>query len=369
TGTFDPDYALQADGTIWATTFDGLRVTRDGGCTWDIVGGAFGGLWIGEVEVGPDGKVWVATSSGDVGVTNDVYVSSDGTQFDPTGLLHANAWWRTLRVAPSDGQRIYVTGYVPPQPDGVGGQTPPEVLMYRSENGGDTWSPTALTGVVFGDIPSLELKGVSPANPDIVFAVAVAASAEAGDVLYRSTDKGETWTEILSVNDFMPAFLALGDGTVVGGTVNDGVHVSTNGGDSFTRYEQPKMACVNHRSDGTFFSCGSNLVPDLFALGRSTDLVNWSPVMRFAELDGPLACPPGTIQYDVCASQVWPTLQDTLGLTPDAGPVTGDPDAGTTGGGGGHCDASGRPDAAVAAALALLLAQALRRRRSSAGRR
>src|SRR5687767_2452764 len=32
-GTFDPDYEFATDGSIWATTFDGLRNTRDG-CAW-----------------------------------------------------------------------------------------------------------------------------------------------------------------------------------------------------------------------------------------------------------------------------------------------------------------------------------------------
>jgi hypothetical protein len=41
-GTFDPDYAISTEGDIYATTFDGLRVSRDGGCTFEAVGGALG---------------------------------------------------------------------------------------------------------------------------------------------------------------------------------------------------------------------------------------------------------------------------------------------------------------------------------------
>ena len=33
-GEFDPKYAVSVDGTLFATTFEGLRVSRDGGCTW-----------------------------------------------------------------------------------------------------------------------------------------------------------------------------------------------------------------------------------------------------------------------------------------------------------------------------------------------
>src|SRR5678816_4665147 len=31
-GTFDPQYRIATDGAIFATTFTGLRVSRDGGC-------------------------------------------------------------------------------------------------------------------------------------------------------------------------------------------------------------------------------------------------------------------------------------------------------------------------------------------------
>ena len=35
-GTFDPKFEIASDGTIYATTFDGLRVSRDGGCTFQL---------------------------------------------------------------------------------------------------------------------------------------------------------------------------------------------------------------------------------------------------------------------------------------------------------------------------------------------
>src|SRR5262245_26472864 len=37
-GVYDPDYAVATDGAIYATTFDGLRVSRDGGCTFQAIG-------------------------------------------------------------------------------------------------------------------------------------------------------------------------------------------------------------------------------------------------------------------------------------------------------------------------------------------
>jgi len=361
TGTFDPDYALQSDGTIWATTFDGLRVSRDGGCSFTTIQGALAGLWVGEVEVGPDGRVWAATSSGEDTVVNDAYVSTNGVDFTGTGLNHASAWWRSLKIAPTDGDRIYVSGYVPPLPLGDG-MTDPEAILYRSENGGTTWQEIPINGITFGDIPSLMVSAVSPSNPDVVYARAVTANAGIGDVLYRSTNKGDSWSQILAANDVISAVLVLADGRVVAGTINDGVYMSTNGGDNWSHTDQPIMACIGQRSDGVFFSCGSNYEPDLFALGRSTDLMNWSSVMRFSDLAGPLSCPPGTIQFDVCESQQWPTICERLGIcgaAADAGPA----DAGTGPPPKSCCGAGG----AGQAVLALLLLPFLwpRRRRTA----
>jgi hypothetical protein len=40
-GTYDPDYAVAADGRIFATTFAGLRVSTDSGCTFETLSGLF----------------------------------------------------------------------------------------------------------------------------------------------------------------------------------------------------------------------------------------------------------------------------------------------------------------------------------------
>jgi threonine/homoserine/homoserine lactone efflux protein len=47
-GTYDPDYAYATSGAIFATTFDGLHVNRDG-CTYDAT--AIGPLFVSQTEV------------------------------------------------------------------------------------------------------------------------------------------------------------------------------------------------------------------------------------------------------------------------------------------------------------------------------
>jgi hypothetical protein len=44
-GTYDPDYAVRQNGDIYATTFAGLRVSRDGGCSFATIGEPFENQW------------------------------------------------------------------------------------------------------------------------------------------------------------------------------------------------------------------------------------------------------------------------------------------------------------------------------------
>jgi photosystem II stability/assembly factor-like uncharacterized protein len=380
TGVYNPDYAIHAsDGSIWATTFEGLRVTRDNGCTWETIGGGLAGLWIGEVEIGPDGRIWAVTSSGEETVTNDAFVSNDGIEdFAPTGLNHPSVWWRSIRIAPGDGDRIYVTGYVRPLDDGMGGQTDPEAVLYRSINGGTSWQQLPMDDFVLGDIPSLMMYAVSPTDPDQAFAVGVTAVNGIGDILYRTDDGGMNWVEVFRVDDVIDTVAVIGDGRVLVGVdtrtgTTGGVYVNeTNGDGTWTRHETPKSACLRVRpSDGTIFSCGSNGDPDLFALGKLTDWDTWTweKVLRFSEIAGPLECAPGGTQFDICESQVWPVLCVDFGVCEpaDAGPAlidAGDqPDAGGGDDDPSCCGAAGPAEAALAMMVLPFLLPRRRRRR------
>lgn len=46
-----PPRSLGANGDIYATTFEGLRVSRDGGP------GYLAGVWVDAIDTGPDGSV------------------------------------------------------------------------------------------------------------------------------------------------------------------------------------------------------------------------------------------------------------------------------------------------------------------------
>ena len=142
-GEFDPKYAIATDGTIFATTFTGLRVSRDNGCTWTTATaeapvtdpGRIAEIWIDAIDISPNGDVWVATAES--AKPNDVFRSADnGVTFTPQGLSSPIIWWKSIRVAKSDPQRIYVTGYQ------VAGTA--QAHVRRSTNAGQTWTPVPI---------------------------------------------------------------------------------------------------------------------------------------------------------------------------------------------------------------------------------
>ncbi|MCG8421099.1 MAG: hypothetical protein MJE77_24525 [Proteobacteria bacterium] len=371
-GVFDPDYAIGADGTIFAGTPDALMISSDG-CAWNPAAGDLAQHWVADIERGPDGELWVATST--TARPNDVYLSDDNGQiFAAKNMRSETAFWRSVRVAASNPQRVYVTGYTQAQSTLDGGVGGPEPLFYRSDNGGESWMQIDLVGVEFGPQPLFLLHGVDPTDPDVVFARSVGANGVIGDFLYRSDNGGTSWAKVLETGTGIRAFVIRKSGDIIVGTVNndadmDRVFVSTNGGVGFSpAAQQPQMGCIAEDENGRLLACGANWEPDFFALGSSSDGVNWTKLVRFSEMKSAYSCPAETLQASLCESRLWPTLCEQFACNRgssndvDAGP-SGD---GSGNDGGGCCDAGAGAAGSVilTAATGLLLLAVLRRRRS-----
>lgn len=369
-GTFDPKYRVAADGTIYATTFRGLRVSRDGGCTFETATadqpasdpGYLVNVWVDAIDVGPTGDVWVATAES--ARPNDIYRSTDGARtFRPTGNQSMQIWWKSLAVADGDARRVYATGYQVTQTAEDGGVIPPTVHLRRTDDAGESWQPLAISAFELSTSPLVLVEAVSPADPDVVFVRSLRAAPPGGDRLYRSEDAGETFTEVLVTTDGIRNVVARAGGEVLVATVMGGLHRSTDGGRTFTSLPgAPQAACLGDRGD-QLFACGANWEPDLFALGRSPDGLAWTKVFRFVEMAGPLACPAGTVQHDQCEAVEWPAIREMFGVPAamDAGidaPANDPPSP------KGCCDASdgAPPLVAIGVAAAVLLRRRRRKR-------
>jgi photosystem II stability/assembly factor-like uncharacterized protein len=314
-GRFDPKYAIAGNGAIFATTFSGLRISHDGGCSFTTAtavlpagdANRIADMWIDALDIGPTGEVWVGTS--ETGKPNDVYRSTDGgASFKHTGMQSSTMFWKSIKIARSNAQRVYIAGY----------QLSPTPLaaLLHSDDAGAHWARSPLGNVMFGATPIVYVVAVDPTDPDNLFVNSWGANPPNGDRLYRSTDAGQTLTEVLATTQPITDVAIAAANTVAVATGTGGSFVSTTGGETFQPMATPpQLACLGQRDDGQLIGCGANWAPDFQAVSRSVDATTWQKVFQFVELDGPLACPAGTAEHDICDQQLWAGLRDQLGAT------------------------------------------------------
>lgn len=333
-GSFDPNYVVTSNGTIFATTFTGLRVSRDGGCnfttaTAELAAGSPGriaDMWVDAIDLGPTGEIWVGTA--DTAIPNNVYRSTDnGMTFEPRNLPSATVWWKSVKVAPSDALRVYVSGYE------LAGGAPPIVHLFRSNDAGGQWNELPLTGVTVGPTPTLHVLGVAPNDPSVILVRSLQANPPNGDLLYRSTDGGTTFSQVLATPDEIRDLVYVDNSQVIVASPS-GSYRSMDGGATFSALPgAPRLGCLGRRSDGSLLGCGANWQPDFMALTKSADAGSWSKVFRFVEMAGVLECPAGSAETETCGP-MWSVMAEQFGTSgPKCGPEAvpdAPPDAGAT---------------------------------------
>ena len=360
-GEFDPKYAVAGDGTVFATTFKGLHLSRDGGCTWTVATadqpagpGKIDDIWVDALDISPNNDLWVATAES--ARANDVFRSSDnGRTFAPRNRASATVWYKSIKVSRKDPQRVYLTGYQV--------QPSPQAHFYRSETGGDAWDDLPLTGVRYGGTPVVFASAVDPENIETVLLTSQAANG-AGDVLYRTINGGDDFTQVLETASEIRDVVFRPDGTVYVATMS-GSFRSTDRGASFQPLAgTPQLACLGQSTDGQLFGCGTNWDPDFKAVAKSSDAATWDKAFRFVELAGPLECAAGTTVATEC-DPMWSALQAQFGATGPA--CLAPPDATPPPKKAGCCDAGEGELGAFA--LVGWLALVFRRRRASSDTR
>jgi len=244
------DIAISPDApdTWWvASASGGVWKSGNSGITWTPVFDGQASYSIGCVTVDPNNPnaVWVGTgennSQRSVSYGDGVYKSTDGGQSWTNMGLKDSQHIAKILVDPRDSETVYVASQGPLWNAGGdrglykttdGGKTwkdvleiskdtgvtdvafdprdpdvlyaasyqrrrhvwtlidgGPESALYKSEDAGATWRKLE-KGLPQGDLGRIGLA-VSPADPDVVYAVIEAAGDKGG--FYRSSDRGESW--------------------------------------------------------------------------------------------------------------------------------------------------------------------------------
>jgi uncharacterized protein (TIGR03382 family) len=348
-GMYDPGYAYTHTGAIFATTFNGLKVNRDG-CMF--VATPPGTTFVTAIALGPDHALYYGASTD---ADSHLYKSTDdGTTFPTSTLPGVNGdSWLSLAVAPSDAQRVYATGYrfvkvcnasstnagmtctMNQECTGTGAMCESEhsALLFKSINGGTSFTAMGQTGLVTTMDSLITVAGIDSTQPDTLYVKVTLENPLAnpsGDGIFKSTNGGMTWTKIREAIEEPVSFVARANGELVAASPTMGAFKSTNGGTTWTPLSgAPHINCLYENSAGEVWACTQNTgtisVPgDGFGIMKTTDLQTWTGVLAFQNIKQPVACDPGTAQRDQCVesymshASVWCCLEDQLMITSTA---------------------------------------------------
>ncbi len=185
----------------FGATGGGLWKTTDGGTTWhpvtddQITSASVGAVAVSESD---PNVVFIGTGEscirGNIMPGDGVYKSADaGKTWTKVGFQNSDAISR-IRIHPTDPNIVFVADF------GKYGVPSEERGVFKSTDGGKTWRKVLYRGPETGaaDI------SIDPHNPNVMYAAMWEAyrkewqmsSGGAGSGLFKSTDGGETWTEI-----------------------------------------------------------------------------------------------------------------------------------------------------------------------------
>ena len=215
----------------------GLWKTIDGGTTWNpVTDGQIHSSSVGAVAVSesePD-VVYLGTGEscirGNIMQGDGVYKSTDaGKTWTHIGLADTQAISR-IRIHPTNPNIVYVAAFGHPAgPNDERG-------VFRSKDGGKTWSKILFRNSKTGAID----LAIDRKNPNILYAAMWEAyrvswqmsSGGSGSGLFKSTDGGDTWTEITR-NKGLPAGVVGRIGVAISGADSNRVYAlveNENGG-------------------------------------------------------------------------------------------------------------------------------------------
>ena len=185
----------------FGATGGGLFKTTDGGTSWNpVTDGQIGSASVGAVAMAPSDPDIVYIGMGEVQLRanvlqgDGVYRSDDaGATWRHLGLADTHAIGR-IRIHPTDPDRAFVAALGHPfGPNSERG-------IFRTTDGGKTWDRVLFRDERTGAVDLV----MDPSDPDVLYATLWQVyrkpwrlwSGGEGSGIFKSTDGGDTWTEI-----------------------------------------------------------------------------------------------------------------------------------------------------------------------------
>ncbi|MFY0698307.1 MAG: hypothetical protein JXR11_10680 [Balneola sp.] len=172
---------------------DGVYKSIDGGKSWKHMG-LKNSEHIGMIEIDPrDSDVVYVAATGPLwssGGDRGLYKTTDGGEnWEKVLEISEHTGVNEVHMDPRDPDVLYATAHQRRRRVFTYISGGPESAVYKSTDAGKTWKKT-MRGMPGGDIGRIGMD-ISPANPDVVYAVVEAESGKSG--FYRSDDRGESW--------------------------------------------------------------------------------------------------------------------------------------------------------------------------------
>ncbi|NNK91510.1 MAG: hypothetical protein HKO87_03680 [Acidimicrobiia bacterium] len=181
TGIFDRE-AMNSDHETGVPGGEGVIKTIDGGATWNSANEGLSNLYIGSLFMHPDDPQVLLAAAG-----NQIYDGDAGVYLTVDG---AETWTPVLLDPINEVEGFHSVEFALSDPDIAYAAS--SVRVYRSADGGRTWTAMTPPGVTWGDPPirggfPIDIQ-VDPRDPDRLFINAY------GGGNFLSTDSGRTWT-------------------------------------------------------------------------------------------------------------------------------------------------------------------------------
>ena len=287
-GDVDPSVVVTGNGTlvVLSLTNGGVLVSRDDGCSFARATGPLQGERGVDLTLDPSrpGRVLALMST----ISEVVDRSPRFRNWLAHSLDHGRSWEvlaelpddlaaETLELAPSEPDRIYVSG--------TAGADPLQGIVERSDDGGRTWKRTTVR-LPHGS-GSLFLSGIHPRDPDRLW-FRVPGRGDLYGVLparlWLSPDGGTSFEAIGDTQGGMLGFAVSPDGARVafGGPL-DGLFVApADGSAAPTRIADVRVACLRWRDSGLYVCAGEPSDP--YGLGHAVDpTVGFVPLWHRAD--------------------------------------------------------------------------------------